>query len=159
MPESRNESSLQQSGPLYQFDDAGALLETRLPLPRRSGKVRDLYDLGDQYLVVSTDRISAFDFILPCGIPGKGNLLTEMSEFWFGFLGVRHHLRSTDVPESLTQQFDTKPLEGRIMVVEKAKVVPFECVVRGYLEGQRFARVSGHRRGLRQSVARWVAAM
>lgn len=127
--------STYQFDSLYRFDSAGALLETTLPLPRRSGKVRDLYDLGDHFLVVSTDRISAFDYILPCGIPGKGQLLTEMSAFWFGFLDVRNHLKSTEVPEKLSIQFDTSPLVGRIMVVEKASVVPFECVVRGYLEG------------------------
>lgn len=120
---------------LYRFDDAGALLETCLPLPRKSGKVRDLYDLGDDLLVVSTDRISAFDYILPCGIPEKGCLLTQMSAFWFEHLGVRHHLKSTSVPTELATRFDTTPLEGRIMVVEKAQVIPFECVARGYLEG------------------------
>lgn len=120
---------------LYQFDTAGALLSTTLPLPRTSGKVRDLYDLGDSLLIVSTDRISAFDFILPCGIPDKGRLLTKMSEFWFKHLQVRHHLRSTDVPSSIAERFETEPLNGRVMVVEKAQVVPFECVVRGYLEG------------------------
>lgn len=125
----------ESSDSFYQFDSSGALLETRLPLPRKSGKVRDLYDLGDRFLVVSTDRISAFDYILPCGIPGKGQLLTEMSSFWFDYLQVRHHLKGTSVPEELSSQFDTRPLAGRVMVVEKANVVPFECVVRGYLEG------------------------
>ncbi len=120
---------------LYKFDDAGALLETRLPLPRRSGKVRDVYDLGESLLIVSTDRISAFDFILPCGIPEKGRLLTSMSNFWFEKLGVRHHLISTEIPPSLSAQFDIGPLQGRVMLTEKADVVPFECVVRGYLEG------------------------
>jgi phosphoribosylaminoimidazole-succinocarboxamide synthase len=120
---------------LYKFDDAGALLETRLPLPRRSGKVRDVYDLGESLLIVSTDRISAFDFILPCGIPEKGRLLTAMSSFWFEKLGVRHHLISTEIPPSLRAQFDIEPLLGRVMLTEKAEVVPFECVVRGYLEG------------------------
>ncbi len=122
-------------GANYDFDQFGALLSTRLPFPRRSGKVRDVYDLGDSLLIVSTDRISAFDFILPSGIPGKGVLLTAMSRFWFELLEVQHHLKSTDIPESLSQQFDTAPLQGRVMVVEKADVVPFECVVRGYLEG------------------------
>ncbi|MGB7325064.1 MAG: phosphoribosylaminoimidazolesuccinocarboxamide synthase [Rubripirellula sp.] len=120
---------------LYEFDDAGALLRTDLPFPRRTGKVRDVYDLGESLLIVSTDRISAFDYILPSGIPDKGRILTKTSKFWFDRLGVRHHLKSTDVPESLTQQFDTAPLVGRVMVTEKASVIPFECVVRGYLEG------------------------
>jgi len=119
----------------YRFDDGGALLETNLPLPRRSGKVRDVYDLGDSLLIVSTDRISAFDFILPSGIPKKGELLTTMSAYWFEQLGVRHHLKSLDVPKSLEDQIDTGPLAARVMVTEKAEVIPFECVVRGYLEG------------------------
>ena len=120
---------------LYLFDDAGALLETNLPFPKRSGKVRDVYDLGDSLLIVSTDRISAFDFILPCGIPNKGALLTQMSARWFDLLGVRHHLQSTEIPESISNQIDTGPLKDRVMVTEKADVIPFECVVRGYLEG------------------------
>ncbi len=134
---------------LYKFDESTtrgeralspigerALLATELPLPKRSGKVRDVYDLGgDEMLIVSTDRISAFDFILPSGIPGKGKLLTAMSEFWFDHLDVSHHLISTEVPPQLAQQFDVEPLHGRVMVVKKAQVVPFECVVRGYLEG------------------------
>ncbi|MCG8651616.1 MAG: phosphoribosylaminoimidazolesuccinocarboxamide synthase [Pirellulales bacterium] len=119
----------------YQFDSAGALLETHLPLPRRSGKVRDVYDLGDSLLIVSTDRISAFDYILPSGIPDKGRLLTAMSRYWFADLGVRHHLLSTHVPPELAAQLDVEPLRGRVMVTEKAAVIPFECVVRGYLEG------------------------
>ena len=97
--------------------------------------MRDVYDLGDRLLIVSSDRISAFDFILPSGIPGKGRLLTAMSQFWFSKLAVRHHLLSTAVPPELASQFDTMPLEGRVMVREKASVIPFECVVRGYLEG------------------------
>lgn len=124
-----------QAPDLYQFDAQGALMQTRLPLPRRSGKVRDVYDLGDQLLIVSTDRISAFDYILPSGIPDKGKLLTAMSCFWFGRLDVKHHLESTQIPESLSDQFDTAPLVGRSMVTTKADVVPFECVVRAYLEG------------------------
>ena len=93
---------------LYVFDDAGALLETQLPLPRKSGKVRDVYDLGESLLIVSTDRISAFDYILPCGIPEKGKLLTSMSSFWFEKLGVRHHLISTETPASLSSQYDVE---------------------------------------------------
>jgi phosphoribosylaminoimidazole-succinocarboxamide synthase len=124
-----------QQPDLYRFDPSGALLETNLPLPRRSGKVRDVYDLGNSLLIVSTDRISAFDFILPSGIPGKGQLLTQMSGFWFEQLGMRHHLITTEIPPSLSAQFDVDPLQGRIMLTEKANVIPFECVVRGYLEG------------------------
>jgi phosphoribosylaminoimidazole-succinocarboxamide synthase len=143
---------------LYRFDDAGALLETNLPLPRRSGKVRDVYDLGSRLLIVSSDRISAFDFILPSGIPDKGRLLTAMSQFWFTDLGVRHHLLSTEIPPDLCDKFDTAPLGGRVMVTEKAQVIPFECVVRGYLEGsglreyQQTGEICGNRLppGLRQ---------
>lgn len=126
--------SLSSPVPPYRFDAAGALLSTHLPLPRRSGKVRDVYDLGDALLIVSTDRISAFDHILPSGIPGKGRLLTQMSVFWFRTLAMRHHLLSTDIPGSLNLP-EVAPLEGRVMVVEKANVIPFECVARGYLEG------------------------
>ncbi len=122
-------------GDLYEFDDCGALLKTHLPLPRRSGKVRDVYDLDDSLLIVSSDRISAFDYILPSGIPSKGALLTRMSKFWFDRLDVPNHLISLDVPDFLSDKFDTAPLVGRVMVVKKADVVPFECVVRGYLEG------------------------
>lgn len=121
--------------PLYRFDPAGALLETSLPLPRRAGKVRDLYDLGDRLLIVSTDRISAFDFVLPSGIPDKGRLLTAMSRFWFDQLETPHHLITAEIPDELAATFDTGPLDGRSMIVRKAEVVPFECVVRGYLEG------------------------
>lgn len=120
---------------IYQFDDAGALLETHLPLPRRSGKVRDVYEINDSLLIVSTDRISAFDYIMPSGIREKGHLLTAMSQFWFEQLKVRHHLITTQIPASLELDFDTGPLEGRVMLTKKAAVVPFECVVRGYLEG------------------------
>ncbi len=128
-----NNTSSEQ--PPYEFDQAGALLKTRLPLPRKSGKVRDVYELGDHLLIVSTDRISAFDYILPCGIPGKGRLLTQMSGFWFDWLNVPHHLISTEIPPSLSASFPTGPLQDRVMVVEKARVIPFECVARGYLEG------------------------
>ncbi|MDG2219752.1 MAG: phosphoribosylaminoimidazolesuccinocarboxamide synthase [Rubripirellula sp.] len=120
---------------IYRFDDAGALLETHLPLPRRSGKVRDVYEINDSLLIVSTDRISAFDYIMPCGIREKGHLLTAMSQFWFERLNVPHHLIATQVPACLESEFDTAPLEGRVMLTKKASVVPFECVVRGYLEG------------------------
>jgi len=119
----------------FQIDAAGALLQTNLPLPKRSGKVRDVYDLGEQLLIVSTDRISAFDWILPTGIPGKGQLLTAMSQFWFGQLGFPNHWISGELPLEGLEGIDPAPLEGRCMVVRKASVVPFECVVRGYLEG------------------------
>lgn len=121
---------------VFQFDDAGALLSTNLPLPKRSGKVRDVYDLGNRLLIVSTDRISAFDWILPNGIPGKGRILTQLSRFWFERTSVPHHLTSVAVPQELHfAGIDNSVLEGRIMVARKANVIPFECVVRGYLEG------------------------
>ena len=117
-----------------------AFLESHLPLPRRQGKVRDVYDLGDQLLIVSTDRISAFDWILPSGIPDKGKILTAMSGFWFDRLQVAHHLIADIVSPELAErlslsQTDLADLAGRTMIVRKSQVVPFECVVRGYLEG------------------------
>jgi phosphoribosylaminoimidazole-succinocarboxamide synthase len=111
------------------------VLTTHLPFPKRSGKVRDVYDLGDRLLIVSTDRISAFDYILPNGIPDKGKVLTRMSCFWFERLGVEHHLLSDQLPVELQQLEGAEKLSGRVMVVKKARVVPFECVIRGYLEG------------------------
>ncbi len=105
-------------------------------LPVRRGKVRDIYDLGDRLLLVASDRISAFDWVLPSGIPDKGRVLTQMSAFWFDRLGEPHHLLSTDVAEAgLPSEIDTAPLVGRSMVVRKTEVVPIEFVVRGYLSG------------------------
>jgi phosphoribosylaminoimidazole-succinocarboxamide synthase len=119
---------------------APPLLETSLPgfALWRKGKVRDVYDLGDRLLVVATDRLSAFDVVLPTGIPGKGVLLTQMSLFWFGLLAdvVPHHVVTADVgeyPEGLARFRDQ--LEGRSMIVVKTEVLPVECVVRGYLVG------------------------
>ncbi len=116
-----------------------ALLESSLNgLPRRQGKVRDVYDLGgDRLLIVATDRISAFDWILPTGIPDKGRVLTALSAFWFGRLKFNHHLISTNLDDSgLALDTATRnDLEGRSMIVKKAEVFPFECVVRGYLAG------------------------
>ncbi len=111
------------------------LLSTSLPFPKRQGKVRDVYDLGQHLLIVSTDRISAFDWIMPTGIPDKGRILTQMSLFWFAELGVENHLISAQVPPEVQAHDPDGALEGRIMVVRKAQVVPFECVVRGYIEG------------------------
>lgn len=114
-----------------------AFLESSIPdVPVRSGKVRDVYDFGDRLLLVATDRISAYDWILPTGIPEKGCILTQMSQFWFGKLGVENHLLTMDVTElPLPDSVDPKPLVGRSMVVKKTEVVPIECVVRGYLAG------------------------
>lgn len=106
--------------------------------PDARGKVRDLYDLGDKLLLVATDRISAFDYILPDEIPGKGIVLTQLSCFWFELLDgvVENHLVSSDVAD-LPDQF--KPyadyLRGRFMLVKKAEMFPVECIVRGYLAG------------------------
>lgn len=104
--------------------------------PVRRGKVRDIYDLGDRLLMISTDRISAFDWVLPTPIPDKGRVLTQISAFWFKLLDTPHHLTSEDL-ESLTWPAgtDLSSLTGRSMIVRKCDVVPIECVVRGYLEG------------------------
>ena len=120
-----------------------ALLETRLdgiPLWRR-GKVRDVYDLGDRLLVVATDRLSAFDVVLPTGIPDKGVILTQISLFWFDLLkGVMpNHVLTADFGD-----FDPRlrpyqdQLAGRSMIVTKSEPLPVECVVRGYLAGSGF---------------------
>jgi phosphoribosylaminoimidazole-succinocarboxamide synthase len=105
-------------------------------LPVRRGKVRDIYDLGRHLLMVSTDRISAFDWILPTGIPDKGRVLTQTSAFWFARMNEPHHLVTTDVGAmDLPADVDREPLVGRSMLVRKTEVVPIECVVRGYLSG------------------------
>jgi phosphoribosylaminoimidazole-succinocarboxamide synthase len=112
-------------------------LQSQLPgrTPVR-GKVRDVYDFGDRLLFIATDRISAFDWVLPNGIPDKGRVLTQLSRFWFEFLNVPHHLLSmnpADLP--LPAGTNVEELVGRTMVVRKTKVFPVECVVRGYLAG------------------------
>ncbi|MFA4854699.1 MAG: phosphoribosylaminoimidazolesuccinocarboxamide synthase [Candidatus Omnitrophota bacterium] len=104
----------------------------------RRGKVRDVYDLGDKLLIVSTDRISCFDVLLPCGIPYKGRVLTGISVFWFDFIKdiIPHHLITVDVdkyPDELRKY--KADLSGRSMLVLKTKPLPVECVVRGYLSG------------------------
>ncbi|RMG04587.1 MAG: phosphoribosylaminoimidazolesuccinocarboxamide synthase [Planctomycetota bacterium] len=112
------------------------VLETDLPFPVRRGKVRDVYDLGDRLLLVSTDRISAYDWILPNGIPDKGRVLTQIAAFWFELLGVPNHVVTTDVDAmDLPEGVDREVLRGRTTLVKKAEVVPVECVVRGYLSG------------------------
>ncbi len=112
------------------------------PTPDSQGKVRDLYDLGDKLLLVASDRISAFDFVLPDPIPYKGEVLTKLSLFWFELLAdvVPNHLLSTDVAD-LPPQFAemTDYLRGRFMLVKKAQVFPVECIVRGYLAGSGWA--------------------
>ncbi len=107
-----------------------------------SGKVRDIYALGDELLIISTDRISAFDVVLPNGIPDKGRVLTGLSKFWFNYTEsvVKNHLISSkvsDYPEEL--QGDAAMLTGRSMLVRKAERVDIECVVRGYLAGSGWA--------------------
>jgi len=102
------------------------------------GKVRDIYDLGDSLLIVATDRISAFDVVMPDPIPDKGTILTQLSEFWLNYLRdiIDNHLMSTDssrFPESCRPY--SAELKGRTMWVKKAKVLPVECIVRGYLAG------------------------
>ena len=120
-----------------------AIVETHLSGARlsRRGKVRELYDLGDSLLLVASDRISAYDCVLSPGVPDKGKVLTQLSNFWFRkFPDIENHLIETDVakfPESL--QVDALLLEGRSVVVRKAEVIPFECVARGYLAGSGWA--------------------
>ena len=114
-----------------------ALLQSDLPFPVRRGKVRDVYDVGESLLIVATDRISAFDVIMPNGIPGKGKILTALSLFWFKqFRDVENHLLAADVREypDRLRPFAGQ-IEGRSMLVRKAEVVPVECVARGYLAG------------------------
>lgn len=115
-----------------------ALSETNLEgLPVRRGKVRDVYDLGDRLLLVATDRISAFDWVLPTPIPDKGRVLTALSVHWFERLGVPNHLISAEIDDAPIDVADElrEALRGRSMLVRKARVAPFECVVRGYLSG------------------------
>ncbi|MBQ3288920.1 MAG: phosphoribosylaminoimidazolesuccinocarboxamide synthase [Kiritimatiellae bacterium] len=119
------------------YDNNHALLECEIPgVTRRSGKVRDVFDLGDRLLMVVTDRISAFDVIMPNGVPDKGRVLNQLSLFWFGLLGVRNHLVTADVaeyPEVLRPYADD--LRGRSMLVRKVNMIEVECIVRGYLTG------------------------
>ena len=116
---------------------SSALLQSNIPgFPVRRGKVRDVYDLGDRLVIVATDRISAFDWILPTPIPDKGRVLTGLTLFWLDMLKVPNHLLST-APREMGPAFaaQREVLEGRSMLVKKAAVVPIECVARGYLAG------------------------
>ena len=120
------------------YDANRALLETELPGVRlvNRGKVRDVYDLGDALLFVATDRLSAFDVVMPNGIPRKGEVLTQISLFWFDFLkGVPNHLLSADVASRPELRPYAADLQGRSIIVRKAKIFPVECIVRGYLVG------------------------
>lgn len=104
--------------------------------PTRRGKVRDVYDLGDRLLLVASDRISAFDWILEPAIPDKGRVLTQLSNFWFSRLDTANHLLETDITRiKLPAGLDRDLMAGRAVMVKKCDVVPFECVVRGYLVG------------------------
>ena len=133
-----------------------ALLTTNLgaiPLLGR-GKVRDLYAIDDALLLVASDRISAFDHILGTGIPGKGKILTQISLFWFDLLSeiVPNHVITADVNQfpAILHPFADQ-LEGRSMLVKRAKMFPVECVARGYLAGSGWKDYKRHRQGLRHS--------
>lgn len=124
----------------------GDILIPELPLFRR-GKVRDTYDLGDELLMVASDRVSAFDVVLPQPVPDKGKILTQMSTFWFNLTRelVPNHLISTDaadLPEVI--QHRAADLAGRFMIVRKAERIDIECVVRGYLAGSGWAEYKEH---------------
>ncbi len=116
---------------------SAALTSTRLPgFSPRKGKVRDIYEFDQSLLFVATDRISAFDWVLPDGIPDKGRVLTQISAFWFDRLDVANQVLSLDPADApLPEGTDLEALAGRSMVVRKTAVVPIECVVRGYLAG------------------------
>ncbi len=127
------------------------LLHSDVPgYPCRRGKVRDVYDLGDRLVIIATDRISAFDWVLPTAIPDKGRILTALTLFWLNYLDVPNHLLSTDLAD-MGPAFAERAadLAGRACLVRKASVVPIECVVRGYLAGsgwkeyQRYGTVCG----------------
>ncbi len=115
------------------------LLQTPLPNPAHQGKVRDLYEFGDRLLIVATDRISAFDVVLPNGVPGKGAILTQISAFWFErtaavvpnhFLRLADGTAADDLPFELPEE-----LIGRSTIARKAELLPVECIVRGYMAG------------------------
>jgi len=114
---------------LVRSDISGLKLASR-------GKVRDMYDLGESLLIVTTDRLSAFDVVMANGIPFKGKVLNRLSEFWFKYLGVPHHMITCDVdqmPAEVRKHRDV--LRDRAMLVKKARTFPVECVARGYLIG------------------------
>ena len=119
------------------YDKNHALLECAIPgIPQKSGKVRDVFDLGDKLLMVVTDRISAFDVILPCGVPDKGKVLNQLSLFWLEFFGVKNHLITADVEaDPIELQPYKEDLRGRSMLVKKVNMIEVECIARGYLTG------------------------
>ncbi|MGE5364572.1 MAG: phosphoribosylaminoimidazolesuccinocarboxamide synthase [Bacteroidota bacterium] len=116
------------------------LLESNFPELKlfKKGKVREIYDLGQYYLIVVSDRLSAFDVIMPQGIPYKGTVLNKISEFWFNYTKdiIQNHLVSTNVDDypEVCHQYRNE-LQGRSMLVKKAEVIPIECIVRGYITG------------------------
>ena len=125
------------------YDRNHALLSSEIPgLPEpKRGKVRDVYDLGDSLLFVATDRLSAFDVIMPNGVPDKGRVLTQLSLFWFRhFADVPNHLVTADVAEypAVLKPY-AADLDGRSMIVKKLEMVPVECIARGYLVGSGWA--------------------
>ncbi|MBR4894216.1 MAG: phosphoribosylaminoimidazolesuccinocarboxamide synthase [Kiritimatiellae bacterium] len=119
------------------YDKNHALLECSIPgILSKSGKVRDVFDLGDSLLMVVTDRISAFDVILPSGVPDKGKVLNSLSLFWLEYLGVKNHLITANVDEypEVLQPYK-EDLRDRSMLVKKVNMVEVECIARGYLTG------------------------
>ncbi len=116
---------------------SAAVIETRLPLPlARRGKVRDVYDLGEHFLFVATDRISAFDVVLSPGIPDKGRVLTQISNFWFSkFRDIENHLIESKFSRFPAEVRAHEELRGRSVIVKRCDVIPIECVARGYLAG------------------------
>ena len=117
--------------------NSNVVLQTSIPgmTPKR-GKVRDVYDFGDNVLLVCSDRISAFDWVLPTGVPDKGKALNQTAEFWFETLGVKNHVVTTDMSKvPFPAGTDVSLFEGRSVFCKKTKVVMIECVVRGYLSG------------------------
>ena len=125
------------------------LLETSIPYLKlhNKGKVREIFEIDGNLLLVATDRISAFDVILPNGIPHKGKVLTQMSEFWFELIGelTENHLITTSIDEidKITEE-DRDLLRGRSMLVKKVDVIPVECIVRGYLAGSGWKEYKEH---------------
>ncbi|MCQ2368462.1 MAG: phosphoribosylaminoimidazolesuccinocarboxamide synthase [Kiritimatiellae bacterium] len=128
------------------YDKNHALLECAIPgVPHKSGKVRDVFDLGDKLLMVVTDRISAFDVILPSGVPDKGKVLNQLSLFWMEFFGMKNHLITANVdeyPEILAPY--KEDLRGRSMLVKKVNMVEVECIARGYLTGSGWKEYKAH---------------
>lgn len=140
--------SLVDNAPITQTNLPGVKLHAR-------GKVRDVYDLGDKLLIAATDRLSAFDVVLPTPIPGKGKLLTRMSAFWFSQTRhlVPNHLITTDVsqfPAPLPQYADQ--LDGRSMLVKKCRRIDYECVVRGYITGSLMAEYEAVRANAKNGI-------